>query len=111
MMPDVPRALPRLAVPPETYDERYYRTCCAGFAAWDDGAGADPLYPGVLDLAGLRAGDVLVDLGTGRGELPAVAIASGAARAIGVESSPDAVALARRTLAAARVGDRAEVLH
>ena len=48
---------------------------------------------------------MLVDLGTGRGELLTAALQRGAARAVGVEYSPDAVALAR-----ASVHPRAEVL-
>ena len=95
-MPDVPDPLPPPAVPPGLYDERYYRTACAGFAAWGDDT-VDPLYAGMLALAGFRAGEVLVDIGTGRGELLAVALEQGAARAIGVEYSPDALELARRS--------------
>jgi SAM-dependent methyltransferase len=96
MMPDVDEPLPPPAVPPGVYDEGYYRTACAGFAAWE-AAGVDPLYPGMLAIAGFRAGETLVDVGTGRGELLAVALAQGAARAIGIEYSPDALALAHRS--------------
>src|SRR3954470_1957794 len=94
MMPDVPEGLPPPAVPPGVYDEGYYRTACAGFEAFE-GDGVDPLYPGMLAIAGLRAGEVVVDIGTGRGELLRVALEQGAARAIGVEYSPDALELAR----------------
>src|SRR4051812_17611399 len=94
MMPDVPEALPPPAVPPGVYDEGYYRTACAGFEAFE-GDGVDPLYPGMLAIAGLRPGEILVDIGTGRGELLRVALEQGAARAIGVEYSPDALELAR----------------
>src|SRR3954468_15097486 len=96
MMPDVPEGLPPPAVPPGVYDEGYYRTACAGFEAFQ-ADGVDPLYPGMLAIAGFGAGETLVDIGTGRGELLAVALERGAARAIGIEYSPDALALARKT--------------
>jgi len=101
-------------VPAESYDESYYRTCCAGYEEWtaSQGARADPLYDGSLQFARLRPGEVVVDVGTGRGELLAVAVERGAARAIGVEYAPDAVRLAEQTLAAHRLGaDRAEVIR
>ena len=96
MMPDVPEDLPPPAVPPGVYDEGYYRTACAGFEAFE-ADGVDPLYPGMLAIAGFARGEVVVDIGTGRGELLRVALERGAARAIGVEYSADAVELARRT--------------
>jgi ubiquinone/menaquinone biosynthesis C-methylase UbiE len=74
------------------------------------GAGVAGIYPGSLQRVGLRSGEVLVDIGTGRGELLAVAVEAGAARAIGVEYSAAAVELARRTIDAHGVADRAEVL-
>jgi ubiquinone/menaquinone biosynthesis C-methylase UbiE len=104
--------LPPPVVPPEAYDEDYYLSACLGHEEWarSQGAEAAGIYAGVLELAGLAAGEVLVDLGTGRGELPALAARRGAVRAVGVEYSPAAVALARRTIAAQGAGDRAEVI-
>jgi cyclopropane fatty-acyl-phospholipid synthase-like methyltransferase len=105
------RGLPPPLVPPEAYDEHYYRHVSAGAEAWraSEGAAPDPLYEGALRLAGLRAGEVVVDVGCGRGELLAVALRLGARRAVGIEYAPAAVALARGTLAAASVGSAAEV--
>src|SRR3954464_9031657 len=94
MMPDVPEGLPPPTVPPGVYDTGYYPPPCAGFEAFE-GDGVDPLYPGMLAIAGFAAGEVVVDVGTGRGELLRVALERGAARAIGVEYSPDALELAR----------------
>jgi cyclopropane fatty-acyl-phospholipid synthase-like methyltransferase len=68
-------------------------------------------YHGYCALADLRPGEVVVDIGTGRGEMLAVAIEKGASRAIGIEYSEAAVELARRTIAVNGIGDRAEVLH
>jgi SAM-dependent methyltransferase len=99
-------------VPAEVYVEDYYRSTCAGHEAWSasDGASADGMYDAFLDRAGFRAGEVLVDLGCGRGELLAAAVARGATRAVGVEYSPSAVRLARRTLQARDSIGRAEVV-
>ena len=109
-MPD--GALPGPAVPPERYDADYYLRRCAGSDEWSasDGAEAAPVYAGCLDRAAFRPGEVVVDIGTGRGELLAVAVERGAARAIGVEYAPVAVDLARQTLERRGVADRAEVV-
>jgi len=90
------------AVPPDRYDEAYYLHACGGHEAWNAG-GRHPQYAGYLDVAGFRCGEVVVDLGTGRGELLAEARRRGAARAVGVEQAAAAVALARR--------EDVEVLH
>lgn len=105
-------ALPPPVVPAGVYVEDYYRSTCAGHEAWSasGGASADGMYDGFLDRAGLGAGQVLVDLGCGRGELLAAAVARGAARAVGVEYSADAVRLARQTLDRRGAQDRAEVV-
>lgn len=104
--------LPEPVVAAATYDEDYYRNWCAGYAEWvaSDGRAVAGIYPGFLRRAGLRAGEVVVDMGTGRGELPVTAVAMGAARAYGIEYSPAAVALAQQTLAAHGGDDRAEIL-
>ena len=103
--------MPDPAVDPSSYDEAYYREWCAGYEEWvsSEGSAVAGIYPGFLIRAGMRPGDVVVDLGTGRGELLAVAIERGADRAIGIEYSADAVAMARKTLEAHGVTDRAEV--
>jgi ubiquinone/menaquinone biosynthesis C-methylase UbiE len=104
--------LPDPVVPADIYDEEYYRSACAGYAEWtaSEGAGVAGIYPGSLVRAGLKPGEVVVDIGTGRGEMLAVAVERGAARAIGVEYSAAAAEMARKTLAVHQTGDRAEVL-
>lgn len=105
-------ALPPPAVSSAVYDTDYYLRWCAGYEDWVTSGGADPdaLYDGSLARAGLRAGDVLVDIGTGRGELLAVAVARGASQAIGIEYSLSALDLARRTLAASGPGSATAVV-
>ncbi len=105
-------SLPPPAVSPDVYDEHYYRKMCAGYEEWaaSDGGGAAGVYTGTLEMARLAPGEVVLDLGTGRGELLAVAVERGAAAAIGVEYSHHAARLARQTLAARGVEDRCEVV-
>lgn len=105
-------ALPEPAVPPSAYDEAYYREWCAGYDEWtaSNGARVAGIYPGFLVKAGLAPGEVVVDMGTGRGELLVTAVGMGAARAVGVEYSPDAVAMAEHTIAVHGVGDVTEVV-
>ena len=104
--------LPEPAVSQEEYDREYFLSCCAGADQWRESGGRTPsgIYRGVLSKAGLRAGETVVDIGTGRGELVAVAVEQGAARATGVDYSPVAVELARETLAAHDLDDRASVV-
>lgn len=99
------------AVPAAVYDEDYYLSCCAGHEQWvrSGGTEGDALYEHSLRRAGLRPGDLLVDIGTGRGEV-LVAAASMGARAVGVDYSLSAVSLARRTLDVAEIGGRAGVV-
>lgn len=107
-----PADLPAPEVPPEEYDRDYYLECCAGAEEWRESGGRTPLglYAGVLQKAGLRPGETVVDMGTGRGELVAVAIEMGAGRAIGVDYSQAAVDLARETLSVHELDDRAAVV-
>ena len=97
----MPDALPPATVPATVYDESYYLSHCMGYEEWRDSDGAHMagLYEGVLDKIGLRAGENLLDIGAGRGEL-VVAAAGRGARATGVEYSSAAVELSRQTLAA-----------
>jgi SAM-dependent methyltransferase len=108
----IPVTVPDPAVPPSAYDREYFLRCCAGAEEWTASNGAEPaaMYGACLDRAGFASGEVVVDIGTGRGELPAVAAARGAARAFGVEYSPDAVELARRTATVHGVADRVEIV-
>ena len=105
--------LPPPAVPADVYDEDYYLESCAGGAEWRESGGAawHGVYPGALHIAGLKPGETVLDIGTGRGELLAVALERGAARAVGVEYSHAAVELARKTLAAHGIEDRADVIE
>jgi ubiquinone/menaquinone biosynthesis C-methylase UbiE len=105
--------LPDTEVPAALYDDDYYRYSCLGSDCWRESGGRelDPLYEGVLELAGLCAGEAIVDLGTGRGELLVAALRRGAGRVVGVEYSADAVRLSHQTLAAHGLEERAEVLH
>ena len=107
-----PADLPTPAVSPEEYDRDYYLECCAGAEEWRESGGRAPLglYEGVLRKAGLQPGERVVDIGTGRGELVAVAVEMGAARATGVDYSQAALDLARETLSVRDLGDRAAVV-
>lgn len=87
------RPLPPPVVAPDVYDDDYYRWTCGGHEAWSAsvGASSDGMYAGLLLRARFRPGEVLVDLGCGRGELLAEAVARGAAQAVGVEYAEVAV--------------------
>lgn len=104
--------MPPPAVPSSVYDEDYYRHSCAGADTWraSEGQEIHGLYIGMAERIGIRPGDTVVDLGTGRGEFLVAALGKGAARAVGVEYSDDALKLARQTLESHGVTDRAEVL-
>lgn len=107
------RSLPQPVVPAERYDENYYLNMCAGYEAWTPSGGNEfaDRYPGALAKAELKAGETLVDIGTGRGELLAVAIKKfGAARAVGVEYATAAIAMANQTIELHEVGDKAEAV-
>ena len=104
-------ALPAPAVAPEAYTESYYRSGCMGAEAWADSEGGQPhpMYRWYARLAQIEPGEVVVDVGCGRGELLVAALEQGASRAIGVEYAPAAVELAHRTLARHSSATDAEV--
>ena len=106
------RDLSPTVVPADVYTEEYYTGCCAGHEEWVLSGGTESagVYTHCLELAGLARDDVVLDIGTGRGELLAVAVERGAARAIGVEYAEPAVALTRQTLTQREVADRATIV-
>lgn len=108
----MPDELTPPTVSPDVYTEDYFRRVCGHADIWDTSGGRDVggIYPAMLARAGFVAGETLVDIGTGRGELVALATEAGAARAIGIEYSSAAVELARHTFAAHGLADRAEVI-
>jgi ubiquinone/menaquinone biosynthesis C-methylase UbiE len=104
--------LPDPVVAPDVYDEAYYREWCGGYDEWveSDGTRFGGIYHFTLEHTGFHEGQTLVDLGCGRGELIALAARRGAARAVGVEYSPDAVKLTHHTLEVSGTKDQAEVV-
>ncbi len=97
----------------DLYDDQYFLSGCAGSAEWRESGGARLwlLYDAYVQMANVCEGDVVVDIGTGRGELLVAAYRAGAARAVGIEYSSAGVELARTTLQANNVpSQRAEVL-
>lgn len=63
----------------------------------------------MLDLAEVRAGDVLYDLGAGDGRIVIAAARRHGARAVGIELDPRKAAEARANVARAGLGDRVEI--
>lgn len=104
-------ALPAPAVAPEAYTDGYYRSGCMGAQAWacSEGGQFDPMYTWYARLARIAPGEVVVDVGCGRGELLVAALEQGASRALGVEYAPAAVELAHRTLTRHSGATNAEV--
>lgn len=90
-------------VPAEAYDRDYYLHDCIGADVWRESEGRDIAgrYQALARMAPVEPGSRVLDLGTGRGEFLRAAIERGAAEAVGVDYSPDAVELANSTLAAA----------
>ena len=105
-------ALQEPQVPAAEYDRRYFLETCMGAEEWRQSGGerVAGIYPGMLVRAGFESGMRLLDVGAGRGELVRVAAESGAAEAVGIDYSADAVAMAEQTLRASGAGDRARVL-
>lgn len=107
-----PEALPAPAVDPHLYDADYYVNCCAGHDEWSssDGRRMAGIYRWALGQVGFVAGETLLDIGTGRAEMVAHAAEEGARLALGVEYSPGALPIARKTLVARGVGPNAGVM-
>ncbi len=65
----------------------------------------------MLDLAALKPGDVVADLGCGAGRLVIAALRRGAARGLCVDIDPDVLAKARENARAAGVAERITFLN
>ena len=107
------RALAPPVVAAASYDSDYYLHVCGGSEEWrtSDGASMAGIYSGSLREARFQPGEVVVDIGTGRGELLVAAVDAGAMRAVGIEYSEAAVALAEKTLAVHEIPtERGEVI-
>lgn len=90
------------AVAPNEYDASYFLHSCIGADIWRESEGkkAGGIYTYALSQIDLQPGERLLDVGTGRGDLLPVALSGGAAEAVGVDYSADAIDLAKRTLRA-----------
>lgn len=66
----------------------------------------EPVVDAMLDLAGVGAGDVVLDLGSGDGRIVVAAARDYGARAMGVDLNPKRVAEARENAREAGVADR-----
>src|SRR6476469_1790546 len=70
----------------------------------------DTLVDAMLDLAQLKPGDYLIDLGSGDGRTVIAAVRRGAT-ALGIEYNPDLVTLSKHRAADAGVTERASFLN
>jgi SAM-dependent methyltransferase len=71
----------------------------------------DGLVMPMLELAGVRAEDVVYDLGSGDGKIPIWAARKFGARAVGIEYEAKLSALAQRNAERAGVTDRVKMIH
>jgi SAM-dependent methyltransferase len=71
----------------------------------------EPVVARMLDLARVRPGDVVYDLGCGDGRIVVEAARRGARKAVGVDLDPERVAEARENVRAAGVQDRASIVE
>jgi SAM-dependent methyltransferase len=86
-------------VDPAEYTEDYYLTSCEGFQAFQDsGHALSARMERAMDLAVLRPGERLLDIGCGRGEL-VLEVARRRAHGLGVDYAPVAAKLARSSIA------------
>ena len=64
-----------------------------------------PVVDAMLELAKVKKGDVLYDLGSGDGRIPITAASKYGIRAVGIEIDPERIAEANANIAKAGVGD------
>ena len=72
---------------------------------------SDEMVRKMLQLAGLKPGEVLYDLGSGDGKILIAAAKEYGARAVGIEIRKDLVEESRRKIKELRLDDRVTVIH
>ncbi len=97
---------------PEFYTDKYYRTQCGGHELFEsfDGWHLEPIRRKAIELANPGPGQLVLDVGCGRGEV-VLACALRGARAVGLDFSPDAVRLARSLMNKFDCRDRTAIMH
>ena len=78
----------------ELYDKDYYRKSLPGIEYLNRTDVVDPVIEETIHFGGIKAGDHVLDFGTGRGTLP-IALARRNCTALGVDFSQDAIDFAR----------------
>jgi SAM-dependent methyltransferase len=88
------------SVSPDTYDSRYFFTSCEGYKEFrvSGGRTLGPRFQKALQLARIRPGQRVLDVGCGRGELVIHAALRGA-EAVGIDYAEEAVRIAEEALA------------
>jgi len=88
------------SVSADTYDSRYFFTCCEGYKEFrvSGGKKLGPRFQKALQMAGIQPGQRVLDVGCGRGELVLHAALLGA-EAVGIDYAEDAIRIAEETLA------------
>lgn len=80
----------------ELYNKNYYETLILGAKEWKEG-GIRQEHSKLITTVNIKGARVL-DLGCGRGDALRFCLRSGAASVVGVDFSPDAIALSKETL-------------
>ena len=90
---------PQQRVDSEEYTESYYLTSCEGFDLFKESGGRElsPRLTRALDLASIRPGDRVLDIGCGRGEVVMQAALRGA-QAFGIDYAAAATKLSSGTI-------------
>jgi len=98
-MMERPKAAEQRRVDASEYTETYFLTACEGYKRFTacGGRSLGPRFDRALELARIRAGERVLDVGCGRGEIIA-GVALLGARAVGVDYAPAAVRLAESAL-------------